>query len=195
MQVEVMLTGVGGQGVQLTAKTLALAVVDEGRQAMMIGHYGGSMRGGQTDASIVVADGALRTLPILPSTWSAFVMHPGYWYDTKDKVRPGGVIVANSSMVEEGQLDRPDCQLFMVPANDTAAALGAPMSAAYVLLGAYCAITGMAGVEALVKAMKQIVPPYRTQHVATNETAIRTGAGAAPALAAPAWVEPAGATR
>ena len=195
MQVEVMLTGVGGQGVQLTAKTLAMAVVDEGRQAMLLGHYAGSMRGGQTDASVVVADGTLRTLPILPSTWSAFVMHPDYWPDTRAKLRQGGVIVANSSLVEEGQLGRPDCQVFMIPASDTATAMGAPMSAAYILLGAYCTITGMAGVEALVRAMKQIVPPYRTQHIATNEAAIRAGADVAPVLAAPAWVAPAGVAR
>ena len=183
-----MLTGVGGQGIQLSAKTLAMAAVDEGRQAMLLGHYGGSMRGGQTDASIVVADGQLRTLPILPSTWSAFIMHPDYWPDTRAKVRQGGVVVANSSLVVD-DLGRPDCQTFMIPAGDMATRMGAPMSAAYVLLGAYCTITGLAGVEALVRAMKQIVPPYRTQHIVTNEAAIRAGAEAAPVLAAPAWAE------
>ena len=186
-----MLTGVGGQGIQLTAKTLAMAAVDEGRQAMLLGHYAGSMRGGQTDASIVVSDGRLRTLPILPATWSAFVMHPDYWPDTREKVRQGGVVVANSSLVD-ADLGRPDCRIFMIPASDMATKMGAPMSAAYVLLGAYCTITGMAGVEALVRAMKQIVPPYRTQHIATNEAAIRAGAEVAPVLAAPAWVEHAG---
>ena len=190
MQVEVMLTGVGGQGIQLASKTLAMAAVDEGRQAMLLGHYAGAMRGGQTDASVVVADKALRTLPILPSAWSAFVMHPDYWPDTRDRIRPNGVIVANSSLVEE-DLGRPDCQIVLIPASDMATEMGAPMSAAYILMGAYCSITGLAGVDALVGAMKQIVPPYRTQHIATNEAALHAGGQAGPPLAAPAWSQPA----
>ena len=112
-----MLTGVGGQGIQLTAKTLAMAAVDEGRQAMLLGHYAGSMRGGQTDASIVVADGRLRTLPdparppgrpssCTPTTGPT----PGRSCAT------AAVVVANSSLVED-DLGRPDCQVFMIPAE------------------------------------------------------------------------------
>ncbi len=39
--------------------------------------------------------------------------------------------------------------------------------------------------------MRQLVPPYRTQHLAANEAALRAGAAAdaAKPLAAPAWAE------
>ncbi len=87
MQVEVMFTGVGGQGIQLASKTLALGAVIDGRQAMMCGHYAGAMRGGQTDASVVVADEGLRALPILPSAWSALVMSQEYWEPTRVRIR------------------------------------------------------------------------------------------------------------
>ena len=179
MQREVVLTGIGGQGVQLAAKTLAMAATAEGRLVMMSAHYGGEMRGGQTEASVVVSDGALRPVPILESTWSAYVMHPRYWPGVLDRLRPGGVAVVNTSVAEHIDLaGREDVEMVGVRAGDLAAELGSPMAAGFVLLGAYAAATGMAGTDSLVSAMKELVPPYRTQHVAANEGAIRAGAGA-----------------
>ncbi len=40
------------------------------------------------------------------------------------------------------------------------------MSAAMVLLSAYCVVTGMVGTDSLISAMTELVPPYRTQHIA-----------------------------
>lgn len=183
------MTGVGGQGIQLCSKTLALAAVVEGRQAMLCGHYAGAIRGGQTDASIVIADGRLRALPILPSAWAGFVMSPHYWESTHKFLRPGGPVVVNSSLVGE-DLDAEGLEVFCVPATEIATEqLGAPMGASMVLLGAFCAITGLASTDSLVDAMGQLVPPYRTEHVVANEAALRTGAASAPELAAPAWTE------
>jgi Pyruvate/2-oxoacid:ferredoxin oxidoreductase gamma subunit len=162
-----------------------MAAIEEGRQSLLLGSYSGAMRGGQTDASVVVADKDLRALPILDSTWSAMVMHPDYWPHTRDKVRSGGVIVVNSSLVHE--VDRSDCQVFGIEANTVADKVGASLGAGYVLLAAYCAITGLVGVEALVAAMQKLVPPYRTQHLVANEAALRAGFEVAPAGAAPAW--------
>lgn len=171
-----MLTGIGGQGVQLAAKTLAMAATAAGRQVMMSSHYGGEMRGGQTEASVVIADGRLRSVPILESTWSAFVMHPRYWPGVASRLRPGGVAVYNSSVA--GDLPGGDFTLHPVPAGEIAAGLGSPMAAGFVLLGAFGAITGLADTELMVEAMKKLVPPYRTQHLSLNESALRAGAGA-----------------
>lgn len=183
MQREVVLTGIGGQGVQLCAKTLAMAATAEGKQVLMSSHYGGEMRGGQTEASVVVADGPLKTVPILESTWSAFVMHPKYWDGVAARLRPHGVVVANSAV---GSLPAGDYELTAIPAGDIASEVGSAMSAGFVLLGAYCAVTGMADLEAAIDAMKQLVPPYRTQHIAVNEAALRAGADAVATRKAPA---------
>lgn len=179
MQKEVVLTGIGGQGVQLAAKTLAMAATSAGRQVMMSSHYGGEMRGGQTEASVVIADSRLRSVPILESTWSAYVMHPRYWPGVATRLRPGGVAVFNSTVATE--LTGGDFTLHPVPAGDIATGLGSQMAAGFVLLGAFAALTGLAGLEEMVDAMRQLVPPYRTQHVALNEAALRAGVEAATA--------------
>lgn len=191
MQREVILTGIGGQGVQLAAKTLAMAATAEGRQVMMSSHYGGEMRGGQTEASVVVADRDLRAVPILESAWSAMVMHGRYWPGVAERLRKGGFAVVNSTIAPDlaGGHDDPDrsVEIVGVPAGDIAAGIGAPGAAGFVLLGAYAAATGVVGTDSLVASMRELVPPYRTQHIEANEAAIRAGAGAAPPPH-PAWL-------
>ena len=181
MQREVLLTGIGGQGIQLAAKTLAMAATAEGRQVLMSSHYGGEMRGGQTEASVIVADEGLRAVPILESAWSAFVMHGRYWSGVAARVSPGGFVAFNSSA--DADPGEGDWTAVGVPAGDLAQEIGAPMAAAFVLLGAYARLTGLVEPESLIGAMRDLVPPYRVQHVANNEMAIRSGAEA---------VEPAG---
>lgn len=187
MQNDVVMTGIGGQGVQLAAKTLATGAIQEGRQAMLSAHWGGEMRGGQTEASVVISDGALRALPTLPAIHAAYVMHAKYWAPVLPRIAPGATIVLNSDLVEEAQLSAPHAQFFPISATNGAAALDAPMGACFVMLGAFCAITGMVELEALVAAMKTLVPPYRTQHIEANERCLRAGFADAPALVAPVW--------
>ena len=63
MEREVLFTGVGGQGVQLAAQTLARAAALEGREVMLFGVYGGTMRGGNTDSTIVIGDAPIQAAP------------------------------------------------------------------------------------------------------------------------------------
>ena len=63
MEREIFLTGIGGQGVQLAARILALAATREGRYVMSLGTYGGTMRGGNTDSTVVVADEPIASPP------------------------------------------------------------------------------------------------------------------------------------
>jgi Pyruvate/2-oxoacid:ferredoxin oxidoreductase gamma subunit len=169
-----MMTGVGGQGIQLCAKTLAMGAVHEGNQAMLCGHYAGAIRGGQTDASIVVSDGRLRALPILPSAWAGFVMSPKHWEHTRPFVRPGGPVAVNASLAAD--IDTAGLEVLSVPASEIAEELGSAMGAGMVLLGAFCAATGLVGLDALIFAMTQLVPSYRREHVEANEAALRAGA-------------------
>jgi Pyruvate/2-oxoacid:ferredoxin oxidoreductase gamma subunit len=183
---ELMLTGVGGQGVQLAAQLLARAATLEGRHVMLFGVYSGAMRGGNSDSTVVVADGPIQAPPIVSHTWSAIVMHHKYWEPLRDRLRPGGVVLLNSS-VFEGELDRGAQTVVDVPATDLATDLGDPMVASMVIAGAYAAATGLVTIDGAIEAMRQSLPPYRQQHAAANAAALRAGFGSVPELVAPAW--------
>jgi 2-oxoglutarate ferredoxin oxidoreductase subunit gamma len=187
MEREVLCTGVGGQGVQIASRTLATAALDEGRQVMVVPRYAGGMRGGMTNAEITIGDQALRALPVATSAWSAYVMDSSYWSTIRPNLADGAVVVINSSLCSTLSVDVPGARVFEVAASEAAADLASPMSAGFVLLGAFVAVTGLVGVESAVGAMRQLVPAYRTQHVEANERAIRAGADLLPAEAAPAW--------
>ena len=186
MEREIAITGVGGQGIQLGAQVLARAATLEDRHVLMFGIYGGAMRGGSTESTLVVGDEPISAPPIVSHVWSAVAMHHEYWESVGSKLRPGGLVLVNSKLFE-GRLDREAQRVIDVPATELAAGVGSPLSAAMVLIGAYAAVTGLVGFDSLIRAMEQSLPPYRKQHVQTNAKALRAGFDAAPLGAVPAW--------
>lgn len=188
MERELIVSGIGGQGIQLLAKTLALAATREGRYAMLAADYGGEMRGGPSKASVVIGDEPLRALPVLPSAWSAILAHHRYLtgpahgsaHPTEsivDRIRPGGPVVVNDKLVDAGAL-RADLVVHAVDAGAIATQVAAAQAVGFVLLGAYNAVTAMVSPDALVAAMEELLPPYRRQHAPANARAIEAGAAA-----------------
>ena len=58
-----------------------------------------------------------------------------------------------------------------------------------VIVGAYAAVTGLVGLDALVAGMRESVPAYRRQHLERNEAALRVGADALGPVTRPAWAQ------
>ncbi|HXY92317.1 MAG TPA: 2-oxoacid:acceptor oxidoreductase family protein [Acidimicrobiia bacterium] len=186
MERELLLTGIGGQGIQLAANVVARAALAEGREVQLFGSYGGMMRGGNTEATLVVADGAVQAPPTVGSAWSAIVMHHDYSEPTLARLRSDSVVMVNSTVFERG-LDRDAYLVVDVPATDLAVGLGNIMAASMVMVGAFSAVTGFSGIDALVDAVPAALPPYRARHVALNQDALRAGFGAAPDVRVAAW--------
>jgi len=182
---ELLLTGIGGQGVQLAAQVVARAAALEGKDVMLFGVYGGVMRGGNSDATVVVADGPVQAPPIVSHAWSALALHPRYWEPLAARLVPDAVVVLNSSLFEE-PVDLP--HVFEVPATQVATEeLGNPMAVSMVATGAYVALTGLVALDSAVAAMEESLPAYRRQHAEGNARALRAGAALVDPLAAPAW--------
>lgn len=192
MEREILLTGIGGQGVQLAANVLAHAALAEGRDAQLFGSYGGMMRGGNTDAELVVADERIQAPPTVGSAWAALLLHPDYADPVLARVRPGGLVLRNTVLWDR-PLEPTDVEVVDVAAADLAVDAGHAMAVSMVMLGALSTITGLVGVEALHAAVRDCVPFYRQQHLALNDRAVRAGAAAvAPSPGHEAW--PVGAT-
>jgi Pyruvate/2-oxoacid:ferredoxin oxidoreductase gamma subunit len=101
---EIIFTGIGGQGIQLMAKILAETAVHEGRYAMLFGVYMGMMRGGASESTVVVGDQPIDTPPIIPHCWGVVAMHPQGLDETTAKLRPGGLVFANETLVTRAPL-------------------------------------------------------------------------------------------
>ena len=182
-----MITGIGGQGVQLAAQVIARAAILDGRNVSTLGIYGGTMRGGNTDSTVIVADGPIEAPPIISHAWSAIGLHDEYWLPVEQKLRADAVVLVNDATFTREIAA--DADVYRVRATETAQELGAPLAVSMVMCGAFSALTGLVGLDALIEGMRASLPPYRAQHIASNEQAIRAGAELVPAGACPAWTE------
>ena len=171
----VMATGIGGQGVQLASNVLAHAAMAEGREVLLFGSYGGMMRGGNTDATIVLATHAVDAPPVAPNAWAALVMHHEFLAPLAAKLTPDSVTFANTSVVPEAALADLPGTVVGIAATDEAQRLGNALAASLVLLGALAGSTGLVGIDALTDAVAAVIPSYRAQHVAGNQAALRHG--------------------
>src|SRR5882724_3985419 len=148
------MTGIGGQGIQLVAKLLAQAAMREGKQVMMFGLFMGMIRGGSSESTVVIADREILTPPIVPSAWALLAMHPE----------------GLPAPVWDGISRVP------VPATEMAKAMGQPMGASMIALGALVATTGVVAVASLHAALGEVLPPHRRKLIDTNTLCITRGA-------------------
>ena len=184
---EVVFTGIGGQGIQLMAKILAEAAVQEGKHAMLFGVYMGMMRGGPSESTVVIGDAEIQAPPIVPHCWALVAMHPQGLGELARKLRPGGLLFANQTLVKTAPRD--DVRTIGLPATQLAEQAGSTAGASMVALGGFVAATGIVGFDALVAAMRGALPPHRRQRADENVHFLTLGAdhmrpAGAPALGA-----------
>jgi 2-oxoglutarate ferredoxin oxidoreductase subunit gamma len=184
---EILLSGIGGQGIQLAAKSLAVAAMREGRRVLMFGTYGGEMRGGDTEAAVVVGADSLLTPPVIDFAWAGVAMHPAGWPSMAAKLRPGGLVLINASVFEDAVAY--DGTVVPLAATGMATAAAMQQAGAMVALGAFAAATGIVTIETLHAIAEEVLPPYRRQFAATNRRALTIGYEAVPDRLCPAWEE------
>jgi Pyruvate/2-oxoacid:ferredoxin oxidoreductase gamma subunit len=189
MERAVLLTGIGGQGVQLAARTLAVAAVQAELEVMVFGSYGGLMRGGNTDATVIIGDGPLRSPPTVSWASIALVMHHEYWPDVRDRLRPDSVVVIDRS-VFTGELDLSAGTVVEIEATAVATEMGNGRGGAMVALGALAAATGLVDPARLETAAYEVLPPYRAEHARANAEAIAAGFALVTAPAPSLWSAP-----
>lgn len=180
MERELIATGIGGQGVQLAAQIVARAAVHDGLEVQMFGSYGGMMRGGNTDAALVLAQGPVMAPPVVADGWLGMAMHHAYLPGLVEKLRPDSILFLNTSVVEgeHGFAGR----TVEVPATDIAVDAASLMCASIVMLGVIAGSTGLLTPGAIDAAIDESLPPYRQQHRDLNKAALAAGFEAAAAV-------------
>jgi len=175
MERAVAMTGIGGQGIQLIAKLMAEAGMREGRQVMMFGMFGGMIRGGSSESTVVLSDDEIVSPPIVPEVWAVLAMHPEGVAKVTPKVRPGVVLVRNAPMVPPPR-DWSGAKDVAIPATDLAKSMGQPLGAGMIALGALVEATRIVGLSSLVDALTGVLPPHRQKHIAANRECLERGA-------------------
>ncbi|HWR06147.1 2-oxoacid:acceptor oxidoreductase family protein [Sporomusa sp.] len=172
MRHEIIMSGFGGQGVLVMGQILTYAGMLEDKNVSWIPSYGMEMRGGTANCSIIVTNRPTGS-PMVEKPTAAVVLNLPSLDKFESMVRPGGVLIINSSLVDKA-VQRQDIEVYRVPVNEIATELGNPKMTNMVALGALIAATKAVAIEALFKAFakKFAAKP----HVITaNQEAIKKG--------------------
>jgi 2-oxoglutarate ferredoxin oxidoreductase subunit gamma len=145
MHTEIILAGFGGQGVLLIGKLLAYVGMKAGREVTWMPSYGPEMRGGTCNCTVVLSDQPIGS-PISKSPHGLIALNLPSLDKFEPAVRPGGVIVVNSSLINRLP-QRRDVTVVAVPANEIAIECGSAKAANMVALGAYLGASGVADQE------------------------------------------------
>ncbi len=153
MQHEVMFAGFGGQGILMIGKILAHAALEEGREVAWIPSYGPEMRGGTAYCLVAISDRPIGS-PIIKNPRHLVAMNRPSLEKFAAKVKPGGIILINSSLAPD-KSGRPDVDELAVPVTDIAKDLGSVRAANIVALGAFVARSGIVSFESIQAAVKE----------------------------------------
>jgi 2-oxoglutarate ferredoxin oxidoreductase subunit gamma len=173
MHEEVIISGFGGQGALFAGQLLAYTGMDEGWHVTWIPSYGPEMRGGTAHCIVIVSDDSIGS-PIIRQPTACIVMNPPSMEKYEPLVRPGGVLVANSTLVR-AKSERTDLSTVYIPANELAAKLGNVKMANVVLLGALLGTREILPIDSIKRTMEVHIPERRKHIIEPNKHALDRG--------------------
>jgi 2-oxoglutarate ferredoxin oxidoreductase subunit gamma len=174
MQTEIFLAGFGGQGVMFAGQILSYAAMDSGKEVTWIPSYGPEMRGGTANCTVVIADEEIGS-PLVQDPPGVIVMNLPSLDKYEPTVKPGGVLVVNSSMVDR-EVSREDITWVSLPCNDIAEEAGDKRMANIVATGALLALMPILSLEELEAALKEHMPGRHKHLLPKNVDALKRGA-------------------
>jgi len=174
---EILVAGFGGQGVLTAGQLLAYAGNAEGRQVSWVPAYGPEQRGGTANCSVVISDQPVAC-PLVSEPTACIVMNQPSLEKFESHVRPGGVLVVNTSLCT-AHPTRSDITVVEVAASDLAVQLGSVKFANMVALGALLAVQPMVEVDSILKALTKVMGEDKARFIPINREALQTGIEAA----------------
>jgi 2-oxoglutarate ferredoxin oxidoreductase subunit gamma len=172
--VAIVMTGRGGQGGKLAMELLAWSASATGLVPVLYSVYGALIRGGDI-ASFLVAGETSPGVALRDSYDVMCALHNNWFERYYARLRPGGILVADSGHVTAAMRHREDVTSLIAPWSQLAQAAGDRRSANMVAAGAVAALSRIATPAALEQGMNAVVPPHRADRIAANLAAARVG--------------------
>lgn len=171
---EVIMAGMGGQGIMRIGQLLAHAALLEGLNVVWFPTYGPETRGGTADCTVIISTDEIGS-PVSSSPDTLVALNQLMLDRFVPSVKREGLIVVNSSLAKS-PTSRPDCKVFEVPANDIATQLGNAIAANMVMLGAYVQLARPVSLESVKASMSEVLPPRLHEFIPLNNAALDQGA-------------------
>lgn len=172
---EMVLAGFGGQGIVLAGKLLAQTAMRAGLEVTYMPSYGAEVRGGTANCMVVVSNRPIAC-PIVGAPNSLVICNKASLSKFAPRLRAGGLLVFNSSLIQNLHSVPDGIDIIGVPAEELAMEAGSPKSANMVMLGAYLGKRGHLSVDQAAGSLPDVLAQRHHKTIPVNAEALRRGA-------------------
>jgi 2-oxoglutarate ferredoxin oxidoreductase subunit gamma len=165
--------GFGGQGIISLGQIWVYCAMKEGKNVTFFPFYGAEKRGGIARAGVIVSDEEIAS-PLVTTPDSALVMNPESLSLCEGSLKPGGLLVINSSLVKEAP-KRTGLRVVTIDLQDIAEKIGHGRIANMVALGAMAKLTGALSLREIEPILENFFGTDKHKFVPMNVEAIRAG--------------------
>ena len=166
--------GFGGQGMLLIGKFLAMANMLDGKHVSWLPSYGPEMRGGTANCSVIVSDEEVAS-PMIDKADVLIAMNLPSLDKFEHTVKPGGLIVVNSSIIDR-KVARDDVKVVYCDSAKIADEVKNPKGANVAILGAMMgADEGSVCLDKMVEAIRIELGERKARFLEGNKAALVAG--------------------
>jgi len=169
----VLIAGFGGQGIILAGEVLANALMLDDKEVTWFPCYGAEMRGGTVNCEIVTGEEEVSSVNKKEADF-IIALNQLSFDKFLPKLKKGGLIIANSSLVKELK-SRIDVNYFFAPITALANELGEIKISNIISLGILAKLSKLTSIESLHKALDNVLPEHRKYLLALNLKALEVG--------------------
>ena len=177
MKKELIVAGFGGQGALAIGKNLAEAGMAEGLNVTWAPSYGPEMRGGTANCSVIVSDNPVAS-PLVNKADVVVAMNRPSLDKFEEHVKPGGVLVINSSIIDRKAV-RDDITVVYCDANNVAESVKNPKGANVAILGAVLEKVPVTTVDQMMEAIRIELGERKARFLEGNKAALLAGMASA----------------
>lgn len=165
--------GFGGQGVMMIGKLIGECTYKQGLHVTFLPSYGPEQRGGTANCTVVQSDIPIGS-PVSDSLDVLCVMNQPSLTKFISHIKPGGILMANSSLVDCSDIERDDIKIVEIDVDNIAYEIGSKKIANVIMFAAYMEIANTMPIKTVKElAMKKL--GKKPQFLEMNKKAFDTG--------------------
>ena len=156
MKKEILITGLGGQGIVLAGQVLGMAAcLSDHLESTFTQSYGPEARGGACSAQLIISDKPIHYPYVRNADILVCMSQTGY-EKYHNLLKDEGVLIVDQDLVKSAETAPGD--VFPVPATRMAEELGTKMMANIVMLGFVTSVTDAVSLQGMLSSVADSVP-------------------------------------
>ncbi len=174
MEINMIVSGFGGQGTLFAGQVMAYAALDAGKHVTWIPSYGPEMRGGTARCTVTISDESIGS-PLTRNPAIVLAMNLPSLDMYEPLILSDGLMIVNASLIPK-KMTREDVRGYYIPATKMAQEIGNPRLANMVMVGAMIEAEEILPLEVVKKALAEHLPKRHHKTLPGNFKAMDEGA-------------------